>query len=190
MQRLGIYRESGHEHFYGCLTGAYGIERVLIAYDADEAGSRAAEKLAPELAAMGLSVFRVNFSKGMDANEYAQKLKPADKSLGTALRAAHWMAGSRAVAVPRELENAQAYNHVAAETNGHGSALRARDVVEVEALPPELVRHEVHERVVANDEQVVGPLSPEVEPSKAEHPIPPPPLVASLADERAVEASV
>lgn len=153
LQRLGVYRESGHEHFYGCLTapllnaqcelvqmygrrigkvaasdaprhmymkgphrgvfnlpalhaskdiivcealldamtfwcagfrnvtsaygvegftpelrealGAYGIERVLIAYDADDAGNRAAEKLAPELAAMGLSVFCVNFPKGM-----------------------------------------------------------------------------------------------------------------------------
>jgi len=46
------------------------------------------------------------------------KLKSAEKSLGTAFRAAHWMAGGRAVAVPRELENAHAYNPVAAETNG------------------------------------------------------------------------
>jgi len=142
--------------------GAYGVERVLIAYDADEAGNRAAEKLAPELAAMGLSVFRVNFPKGMDANEYALKVKPPERSLGTAVRAAHWMAGGRPVAVPSEIVNAQAYNHVAAETNGSRSALRAREIVEVEEPAPELVVHEVHEHVIINDEQVVGPLSPEV----------------------------
>jgi DNA primase catalytic core len=140
--------------------GAYDVERVLIAYDADEAGNRAAEKLAPELAAMGLSVFRVNFPKGMDANEYALKVKPAERSLGTALRAVHWMAGGRPVSVPSEVVNAHSYNHVAAETNGSRSALRARDVVEEPA--PEFVVHEVHEHVVINDEQVMGPLSPEV----------------------------
>ena len=163
--------------------GAYGIERVLIAYDADEAGNRASEKLAPELAAMGLSVFRVNFPKGMDANEYAQKVKPAERSLGTALRAAHWMAGGRAVAVPSELKDAQAYNHVAAVTNGSRSALRARAVVEGPA--PELVVHEVHEHVVINDEQVVGPLSPEVATleEQEERAAPIPSLAAERADE-------
>jgi DNA primase catalytic core len=73
----------------------YGTERVLIAYDRDEAGERAAEKLAEELAAMGIEVMRVLFPKGMDANEYALKLGPAEKSLGLALRQAVWMAGNR-----------------------------------------------------------------------------------------------
>ncbi len=165
--------------------GAKGVERVLIAYDADEAGNRAAEKLAPELAAMGLSVFRVNFPKGMDANEYAQKLRPAARSLGTALCAAYWMAGGRPVSVPSEVENAHAYNHMAAETNGPRTALRAREVVEAEEPAPELVVHEVHEHVVTHDEQVVGPLSPEVveleEQKEAAAPIPP--LAASVGSE-------
>jgi len=85
--------------------GTYGIEKVLIAYDADEAGNKAAEKLAPELAALGMEVFRVHFPKGMDANAYAQSVKPAAKSLGAALRGAHWMAGTRPVNVPEALEN-------------------------------------------------------------------------------------
>ncbi len=43
----------------------YGTERVYIAYDRDEAGDRAAAKLAEELAAMGIEVLRVKFPKGI-----------------------------------------------------------------------------------------------------------------------------
>jgi DNA primase len=67
------------------------IERVLIAYDRDEAGDRAAEKLAKQLMAEGLDCYRVLFPKGMDANEYALKVTPAGKSLGLAIRKAQWL---------------------------------------------------------------------------------------------------
>src|SRR5438105_4094486 len=67
----------------------HGIERVLIAYDRDEAGDRAAEKLAAQLLAEGLDCYRIPFPKGMDANEYALKVAPAAKSLGLAIRKAH-----------------------------------------------------------------------------------------------------
>lgn len=67
------------------------IKRVLIAYDRDEAGERAAEKLAPQLIAQGLECYRIQFPKGMDANEYALKLKPAEKSLGLVIRKAVWL---------------------------------------------------------------------------------------------------
>jgi len=83
----------------------YGVEKVLIAYDADAAGNKAAEKLAPELAALGMEVFRVHFPKGMDANEYALSVKPAARSLDAALRGAHWMAGTRPVNVPVALKS-------------------------------------------------------------------------------------
>ena len=73
----------------------YGTERVYIAYDRDEAGDGAAAKLAEELSAMGIEVMRVLFPKGMDANEYALKVGPAEKSLGLVLRQAEWMAGTR-----------------------------------------------------------------------------------------------
>ena len=69
----------------------HGIERVLIAYDRDEAGDRAAEKLAAKLMAEGLDCCRVQFPKGMDANEYALKVRPAAKSLGVAIRSAQWL---------------------------------------------------------------------------------------------------
>ena len=52
----------------------HGIERVLIAYDRDDAGERAAEKLAEQLMAKGSSASASSSRKGMDANEYALKV--------------------------------------------------------------------------------------------------------------------
>jgi DNA primase catalytic core len=69
----------------------YGTERVLIAYDRDEAGDRAADKLAERLIAEGIECFRIQFPKGMDANEYALKVQPAARSLGVAIRKALWL---------------------------------------------------------------------------------------------------
>jgi DNA primase catalytic core len=69
----------------------YGTTRVLIAYDRDEPGERAAEKLAPQLIAQGLECYLIQFPKGMDANEYALKLAPAAKSLGIVIRKAVWL---------------------------------------------------------------------------------------------------
>lgn len=69
----------------------HGTERVYIAYDRDEAGDKAAAKLAEDLTGMGLECFRVQFPKGMDANEYALKTTPAAKALGVLLTGAAWM---------------------------------------------------------------------------------------------------
>jgi DNA primase catalytic core len=69
----------------------HGIERVLIAYDRDDAGESAAQKLAKKLTAEGLDCYRVLFPKGMDANEYALKVGPATKSLSVAIRSAQWL---------------------------------------------------------------------------------------------------
>ena len=54
----------------------------MIAFDRDDAGDRGAEALAKRLMAEGLECFRLLFPKGMDANEYACAVKPAEKSLG------------------------------------------------------------------------------------------------------------
>jgi DNA primase catalytic core len=77
----------------------HGIGRVLIAYDRDEAGNAAATTLAERLSAEGLDCYRVLFPKGMDANEYALKLTPAQKSLGLVLRKAAWLGKGRAPAL-------------------------------------------------------------------------------------------
>ena len=77
---------------------AHGTQRVLIAYDRDDAGDRAAEKLAPRLMAEGIECWRVLLPKGMDANEYALKMQPADKALGLLIRKAVWMGNGQAPA--------------------------------------------------------------------------------------------
>jgi DNA primase len=69
------------------------VQRVRIAYDADDAGDRAAQRDAERFRAHGVEVFRVKFPHGMDANEYACKLKPADKSLALLLNSAAWQGG-------------------------------------------------------------------------------------------------
>jgi len=74
----------------------HGTERVLIAYDRDEAGERAADKLAERLIGAGIEAWRIQFPKGMDANEYALKVTPAAKSLGLAIRKAVWMGKAEA----------------------------------------------------------------------------------------------
>jgi DNA primase catalytic core len=70
---------------------AHGTKRVLIAYDRDEAGDHAAEKLSHQLMAEGLDCYRIQFPKGMDANEYALKVTPASRSLGLVIRKAQWL---------------------------------------------------------------------------------------------------
>ena len=69
----------------------HGTKRVYIAYDGDEAGNKAAVKLSAELIETGVECFRVEFPKGMDANEYALKVTPATKSLGVLLNRASWL---------------------------------------------------------------------------------------------------
>jgi DNA primase len=70
---------------------AHGVRRLLIAYDRDEAGDAAAAKLAPVLEQRGIAPYRVLFPKGMDANDYAVKVGPPEKSLGLVLRKAEFM---------------------------------------------------------------------------------------------------
>ncbi len=114
----------------------YGVEKVLIAYDADGAGDKAAAKLAAELGEMGIEAWRVNFPRGMDANEYARKVQPAEKALGTVLRGATWLgSGEKPGRVeteqvttvldsppPTELEQATEEQHDAARNEGEREA--------------------------------------------------------------------
>jgi DNA primase catalytic core len=69
------------------------VRRLRIAYDADDAGNRAAARDTERFLAHGIEVYRVKFPWGMDANEYANKVTPAAKSLQTVLNAAEWLGG-------------------------------------------------------------------------------------------------
>jgi DNA primase catalytic core len=79
---------------------AHGIERVLIAYDRDEPGERGAAKVSELLMQAGIECFRIQFPKGMDANEYALKVTPATKSLGVVIRKAQWLGKGAAPTQP------------------------------------------------------------------------------------------
>src|SRR5208283_516840 len=70
------------------------VQRIRIAYDADDAGERAAQRDTERFQKHGIEVFRVKFPHGMDANEYACKVKPADKSLALLMNAAQWAGGA------------------------------------------------------------------------------------------------
>lgn len=74
----------------------YGVERVLIAFDRDEAGEKGAGAVAERLMKAGIAAFRIVFPKGLDANAYALKVTPAAKSLGVLIRKAQWLGNGRA----------------------------------------------------------------------------------------------
>ncbi|SAK88267.1 DNA primase [Caballeronia calidae] len=75
-----------------------GIERVIIAFDRDAAGDAGAVKLAERLMAEGFGCYRLKLPHGLDANEYALKVTPAAKSLGTLIRSAEWLGNGKAPA--------------------------------------------------------------------------------------------
>lgn len=131
---------------------ASGIERVLIAYDRDEPGERAAEKLAPRLIAEGLEVLRVQFPQGHDANEFARLQPNPKQALGLVLRQALWLGRAPqppAVPLPEVLPSAtvpaqaKALPSLAADPAPVAQATSAplvagSDAPNVEAVPDEL----------------------------------------------------
>ena len=104
-----------------------GVKRVLIAYDRDEAGNKAAEQLAVKLQSAGLECFRVLFPKGMDANSYALNMKPARKALEVVIRKAEWLGKGDAPEISTESQSevqtiaAKRKNEPAPESNNEAS---------------------------------------------------------------------
>ena len=66
-------------------------KRVLVAFDADAAGDKAAIKVAATLLAEGVECFRVELPKGADINDVARSTDHPTEVLGKLLRAASWM---------------------------------------------------------------------------------------------------
>lgn len=118
----------------------HGTKRVLIAYDRDDAGERAAAKHAEALMAKGIEAWRIEFPKGMDANEYAAKLGPAAKSLGVVIRKAVWLGKGKAPIAP-SAEPVVTVEHVAeasparADVASSLAALAAKEETPEQALP-------------------------------------------------------
>ena len=141
----------------------HGTERVYIAYDNDEAGNKAAAKLAEELMQMGIECFRVEFPKGIDANEYARKVTPAAKSLGVLINRASWLGkGQRAAAPEPGIEPLPAEAEAAAK----------EEIIEV---TPEPAPAEIEEQVfslAAEPDPVPEPVAQAVPESATAAPAP------------------
>jgi DNA primase catalytic core len=85
------YGVNGFNDYHREAFQKHGTKKIYIAYDRDEAGDQAALKHADELMEMGIECLRVQFPKGMDANEAALKTQPASKVLGLFLNSAAWL---------------------------------------------------------------------------------------------------
>ena len=108
-----------------------GVRRVLIAFDRDDAGERGAAKVLERLTAAGLECLRIQFPKGMDANEYARKVTPAAKSLGLLIRKAVWL-GKGEAPPAQELQEKQA----ASPCTDCASSYQKHSDSQVQAVPP------------------------------------------------------
>ena len=101
----------------------YQVRRVLIGYDRDDAGEKAARDLAADLMADGIECFRIEFPAGQDANGVAVASRSATDALGRAIRSAAWMGAGPGPARRRNAPLPQApppavpeLRHAAAET--------------------------------------------------------------------------
>jgi hypothetical protein len=70
---------------------AHDTRRVLIAFDADDAGDAGAKDLAATLMAEGVECFRIAFPAGGDANDVVVDAKAPTDALGKLIRGAAWM---------------------------------------------------------------------------------------------------
>ncbi len=94
------YGTSGWTPDHDGLVDRLGVRRVLVAFDADEAGDRGAADLAASLTGRGVECFRVELPRGSDVNDIAVGSKDARASLGRFLRKASWMGSLRATPPP------------------------------------------------------------------------------------------
>lgn len=67
------------------------VRRVLIAFDRDDAGDKAAKRLAETLMAEGVECFRVELPRGADVNDVARDAPVPAETLGRFIRKAAWM---------------------------------------------------------------------------------------------------
>lgn len=81
---------------------AHNVRRVLIGYDNDPAGNKAASTLAAVLLAEGIECFRVQLPIGQDVNDVAIGAKNPTDVLGKAIRQASWMGKGTAPATRRQ----------------------------------------------------------------------------------------
>jgi DNA primase len=164
------------------------IERVLIAYDADQAGNQAAGELAERLQAGGFDCYRVAFPKGMDANEYARKVGPAAKSLGVAIRSAQWLGKGAARPITTAVaSDSTSLASVMLETSSLAASEAAKEAIPQSTDRKITPRQSVAEPSAAAPQASRAPESAPMIPAQVipPAPVPPPrPAVQMLGVER------
>lgn len=136
----------------------HNIKRILIAYDRDAAGEEAATKLSKQLIKEGIDCYRINFPKGMDANDYALSMTPASKALGVVIRSATWLGKGKAKTITTELIN----NDATKNNNDELSSLVAEcETVINEVLPasPLPEAPEENDNTETNDNEIIIKLA-------------------------------
>jgi DNA primase catalytic core len=156
----------------------HGTERVYIAYDRDEAGEKAAAALAEELMSMGIECFRVQFPKGMDANEYARKVTPAAKSLGVLLNKAEWLGKGQRPSVRAAVPVIMAEPKVVVMPKAEEQAAKEQSIV-LEIVEPVIEEAAQPGEATPEPEAQPEPTATETVPSLAALPVPPPLLPES-----------
>jgi DNA primase catalytic core len=148
----------------------HGTKRVYIAYDHDEAGNKAAAKLAEELMGMGVECFRVEFPKGMDANAYALKVTPAAKSLGVLLHRAAWLGKgqppAQRVVVPVIEAGIEAEPPAAAAAPAEAKSTAKEKKIEEPMLAPSIEPQPAAVKAAAKEKSIEEPM-PKPEPGPA-----------------------
>lgn len=115
----------------------YGTERVLIAYDRDEAGGKAASSLAAKLMNEGIDAYRIHFPKGMDANEYALQVTPASKSLGVVIHSAEWLGKGKAKSLSTEATSERSISESDSRPLEVDAEKESATVLPAQAVPPQ-----------------------------------------------------
>jgi len=140
------------------------IKRVLVAYDRDEAGNKAADALSQKLMSAGIECFRMLLPKNMDVNSYALHMLPARKSLELVIRKAQWLGKGQAPDITTEaIQNTSA---IAAKEKNE-AALESRS----EAAPSQ-----PDDRTSSLAAKTAAVVEPDVADDRAEAPLPASPL--------------
>jgi len=157
------------------------LKSVLIAYDNDESGNTAAQKLSKKLTAEGFNCYRVVFPNNMDANEYALQgcsrvagdrtsgatalpVTPAVKSLGLVIRQAQWLGNG---AAPKRAVNAPVNDNLKTPiTSENTDEFIDKSTGEIISLAAESIAETTPEPEPA---QQASPLPPSPEPLSVQH---------------------
>ncbi len=86
----------GTDHFEAFVR--HDVKRVLIAFDRDDAGDKAAKRVAEKLMATGIECYRVELPRGADVNDVARDAADATDALGRFVRRAAFMGAGQAPA--------------------------------------------------------------------------------------------